>query len=367
MDTDLDYQTVTEWPADGLEFLARCPICGASRREVLYEGLTDRLFGAPGHWTMFKCHDCGSGYLDPRPTRETIELAYRNYITHELDPMLPNEASHFKQCRVAARNGYLNRKFGYKLIPAAAWGYWIMHLLPPPLRLEWDHYARHLKSPRPGYDRLLDIGCGNGAFLARAHQAKWKTFGTDFDPSAVEIAGALGSEVWAGDYKEAPFEEESFDVVTSHQVVEHVHDPREFVSDLYKWLKPGGHLWLGTPNFNCRIHKQFGRSYGNLHPPQHLSVFSERAILALIKEAGFINVKLLRRGFFEYHQTIGSAAISRGQRGSKVFKGVLHPKVADMCRGLWNELLAWLCPTTGSDFVIVANKPKLDDRPQKRC
>ena len=232
-----------------------------------------------------------------------------------------------------------------------------MHLLPPPLRLEWDHYARHLPRPQPGHDRLLDVGCGNGGFLARARQAGWKVYGTDFDPEAASIARAQDIDVWVGDYREASFEEESFDLVTTHQVIEHVYLPHDFIRSIHRWLKPGGMMWLGTPNLECRIHTRFGRYYENLHPPQHLQVFSINAICELIEEAGFAYIKTLRRGFFEYHQTIGSIAISQGLSGRDVFKGLIHPSILERCLCFSYELLSWLDPARGSDIVITAYKP----------
>jgi hypothetical protein len=47
-----------------------------SRRELIYDGLTDRVYGtAPGRWTLYRCLGRGSAFLDPRPNRETIGLA----------------------------------------------------------------------------------------------------------------------------------------------------------------------------------------------------------------------------------------------------------------------------------------------------
>ncbi|HET7569222.1 MAG TPA: class I SAM-dependent methyltransferase [Gammaproteobacteria bacterium] len=345
----------TNWPVDGLEYMGHCPVCGSTSRERFYEGLNDHVFDAPGNWTMFKCGGCGSGYLDPRPTRETIGLAYKNYFTHEPDP-LPTGGSFWKRSRVAIRNAYLNRKFGYKFTPAVPWGFWVMHLLPSPLRLEWDHLARHLRPPQPGHNRLLDVGCGNGAFLSRARQAGWKAFGTDFDPNAGKVAKAEGAEIWIGDFRDAPFVEGSFDVVTSDQVIEHVHEPKDFLAHIYKWLKPGGRLWLGTPSFQCRIHDHFGSSYANLHPPQHLTVFSNEAIINLIKDAGFSEPRVLRRGFFEYAETMGSIAISRGKRREEFFTYRAHATAFEKGLGFWYELLAWLRPVGASDLVIVATK-----------
>ena len=50
------------WPAGGLENVPRCPVCGSNRREVLHEGLRDRVFRcAPGKWDIQLCSGCGSG------------------------------------------------------------------------------------------------------------------------------------------------------------------------------------------------------------------------------------------------------------------------------------------------------------------
>ena len=308
----------TDWPADGLEYLGKCPICGACGRQCLYTGLRDRLFDAPGYWTVYRCDGCGCGYLDPRPNEETVHLAYVNYQTHVADPeILPTDAGLAKRIRVAVRNGYLNRKYGYRLTPTVWWGYWAMYLLPPPLRLEWDHYARHLPRPEPTRSRLLDVGCGNGAFLARARQAGWHVQGLEFDPHAAELALARGIDVWIGKYNQAPFPPESFDAITSEQVIEHVHDPFNFVSYLVSWLRPGGRLWIGTPNFDSTVSRLYGADWRGLHPPQHLAVLNAKALLDLVRHCGLTG-RVLKRGYYESYSIASSEALRRGQTGDEV-------------------------------------------------
>src|SRR3546814_17287077 len=90
------------------------------------------------------------------------------------------------------RNGYLNTKDVYQMQPASRLGYLAMHLLPPPWRLEWDHYARHLPKPKPGHNKLLDVGCGNGEFLLRARSQGWDVYGIDFDAEALRHANEIG-------------------------------------------------------------------------------------------------------------------------------------------------------------------------------
>ena len=349
--------TFEDWPETGLQFLGYCPICGSSKRTLLYKGLSDRLFGAPGQWMLYQCQECRSGYLDPRPSAETISLAYQNYITHDPEPEYPRNLPFLKRMKVSIRNGYLAKKYGFRLLPMVIWGYYVMYLMPTPLRMEWDHYARHLPKLKPGNNRLLDVGCGNGAFLSRARDAGWEVFGTDFDPEAAKHVRAQGIDVWTGDYCKAPFADESFDVITTHQVIEHVYDPSDFIRYLFKWLKPGGSLWLGTPNFDSKLHRLFGENYRFLHPPQHLLMFTWLALERLLLNSGFINVTLIPRGFHEYHTMSASIALKNGAKN--YYEVLKYGKLS-----IWDKINAWIYdfsalknPTQGSDLVVIAAKP----------
>ena len=100
-----------DWPAADLEAVTACPVCGAVQRSPLHDGLTDRVFhSAPGRWRLWRCADCGCGYLDPRPTEASVGRAYRSYYTHAAgDPPAARGA------REALLNGYLNARWGYTL------------------------------------------------------------------------------------------------------------------------------------------------------------------------------------------------------------------------------------------------------------
>ncbi|MHB8570738.1 MAG: hypothetical protein ACYC97_11150, partial [Metallibacterium sp.] len=76
-------ETPRPWPQADLEFVPHCPVCGCAERRLLYKGLTDRVFCvADGAWDLYRCAQCASGYLDPRPTPESIGRAYAGYYTH---------------------------------------------------------------------------------------------------------------------------------------------------------------------------------------------------------------------------------------------------------------------------------------------
>lgn len=112
--------------------------------------------------------------------------------------------------------------------------------------------------PRPG--RVLDVGCGTGVLvqrlIARGHEAR----GIDVSPWLVEvgrdrIARELGPDrgeaLICGDFLRADLGDgEPFDLVYSNDVLEHIHpdEASAFVRRTFSLLRPGGWLWLVTPN-----------------------------------------------------------------------------------------------------------------------
>src|SRR5690348_6884927 len=68
-----------------------CYLCKASGK-LLYEGLTDRLFDAPGSWSLKLCPNpsCGLIWLDPMPIESDIAKAYERYYTHEPNGHFPS-------------------------------------------------------------------------------------------------------------------------------------------------------------------------------------------------------------------------------------------------------------------------------------
>ena len=287
-------QPDTTWPADGLEWLGRCPLCGSPDRSVLHSRLTDRVFFcAPGEWTLHSCGNCQAAYLDPRPTTDTIGLAYSSYFTHHpVERPRSASLSAAKRWRRALANGYRNRRYGTKEQPENRAGAALAYLLPTRRALV-DLEFRHLPHPWPGA-RVLDVGAGDGTFLQWAAAAGWQAFGVDPDPMAVAAAQSRGLQMSLGtlhDVRPVP----PFDVITANHVIEHVHDPRGFLARARDLLKPRGTLWIDTPNLSSIGHRTFGPAWLGLDPPRHLVIFSERTLRGLLEGTGFRIVRQLPR------------------------------------------------------------------------
>jgi ubiquinone/menaquinone biosynthesis C-methylase UbiE len=106
--------------------------------------------------------------------------------------------------------------------------------------------------------RILEIACGRGGFSRLLGSRDASVCGADFSASAVAIAKEklLGHPTLAdrvtyvqADAQNMPFEENSFDIVVSCETIEHVPDPRAAVREMYRVCKPGGTLYLTTPNY----------------------------------------------------------------------------------------------------------------------
>lgn len=279
----------SEWPADGLEPVSMCPVCGSDNRVLMHKGLTDRVFFcAPGEWAMYRCESCASSYLDPRPTPETIGLAYQHYFTHN---DLPDyfTLSFYRKFRHRLANGYRNYRYGTHETPSSILGIAVAALLPV-ARATADSNMRHLPKAKEGA-RLLDLGCGSGEFLLSARDAGWDVVGVDFDSKAVEVGRQKGLDVRMGGVEVLDPSVEKFDVITLSHVIEHVHQPVEVLKYCYSLLKPDGFLWLETPNIESEGYRLFGANWLALDPPRHLVLFNLDSMQKALAIAGFSHIE----------------------------------------------------------------------------
>lgn len=342
------------WRRDGLEFIGVCPVCNGNTRERLHAGLVDNTFYcAPGDWTLYTCNRCGSAYLDPRPSPKTINLAYISYYTHQVAkaPVPPGSLSWAGRLKRTITNGYRNKRFGTRFEPANPIGAFLVRLLPAK-RAAIDDSFRRLPRAWDGA-ALLDVGFGNPAFLINAQAAGWQVSGVDPDPKAVEIARAYGIDALEGGTEALKGQADVFDIVTMNHVVEHVHDPRTVLAETYRLLKPGGELWLETPNIRSAGHQRYGRSWRGLEPPRHLVLFNWKSLEDLLREVGFrLIIRNVKRGIYA-SLAAKSEAISRGEDPYAAAIRLGH-----RLHGLTADIRSHFDPNSSEFISLRALKPK---------
>jgi 2-polyprenyl-3-methyl-5-hydroxy-6-metoxy-1,4-benzoquinol methylase len=309
-------ETPRPWPQADLETVPYCPVCGSVERSLFYKGLTDRVFCvADGAWDLYRCAQCSSGYLDPRPTPESIGRAYASYYTHDVeDHPIVRRKGRIRSLLHDLINGYQNRRYGLRRSPALSIGRWLLPLLPS-LRTAADAECRHLPPLPAGGGRILDVGCGNGGFLMLAQQAGWRVEGLDLDAGAVQAARSRGLEVHHGGIEVLSKYSACFDVITLCHVIEHVYDPITTLRRLYALLKPGGVLWLDTPNLASLGAMRFGPHWRDLDPPRHLVLFTPSSLMNSLVAAGFGSCKQHWRGMSLFDVYAPSEAIANGGVG----------------------------------------------------
>jgi len=200
---------------------------------------------------LVKCASCGFVFCQPIPTQEELNAVYEHY----------------------GRNDYLS-----ELTIAA--------------------YERILDSLEPyrKTNRLIDVGCGIGYFLEVAKRRGWEVYGTEFTQEAVEICQKKGAKMKLGVLNPNNYEPESFDVVTSFEVIEHINNPREELSNFNKLLRKGGVVYCTTPNFNAVERYYLKSDWNVLGYPEHLAYFTPKSLKRVYKETGFRAKKIQATG-----------------------------------------------------------------------
>jgi SAM-dependent methyltransferase len=141
-------------------------------------------------------------------------------------------------------------------------------------------------------NRLLDVGCGAGALLEAARRAGWSAEGVEVSRSSVDYIRALDFKVFHGTLEEARFDDETFDVVTAVELLEHVPQPRELIEEIARVLRSGGLFWATTPNCKGASARLLGSRWSMVSPPEHLHLFSAKGLHLILKDAGFRQIKI---------------------------------------------------------------------------
>lgn len=266
-----------------------CLICGSNGR-LLCENQHDRLFTAPGLWSLMLCPECDLIWLNPQPISEEIGSLYKTYYTHNVT----NNRPKFAKLKKFLSNSIIAAELGYTELANSKIQRVLGHIL---------SWARPIKEiavlsvgSLDGHNKgtLLEIGCGSGAFLARMRELGWDVVGVEPDADAVTVARrSFGLNIYHGALQNIDFHDNNFDAIIMHHVIEHLSDPIDTLQECHRVLKPGGRLIIVTPNIRSIGHRLFKETWRGLEVPRHLFLFSPRSLKICAEMAGF-HVKMLK-------------------------------------------------------------------------
>lgn len=190
-------------------------------------------------------------------------------------------------------------------IEVPAWGY------------ETDAPAHTLAYLRPVVQRLLprglrglrvlDVGCGNGAWAKWLLEQGAQVVGVDASEDGVRIArrnlpGARFETLLASEHMLEELREPPFDVVLSLEVVEHLFAPRTWARGCFNALKAGGTLVCSTPyhgyikNLALSLADKWDFHHDPMWDGGHIKFWSRATLSRLLAEAGFTDLQFAGAG-----------------------------------------------------------------------
>ena len=239
---------------------SNCVYCGESVRGVEFSCIDIRRH----KWSWGKCNACGTYSLLPRPTDSDLSLAYDSTYYGSSETKFEGLSERFlSYCR------------GMR--------------------------ARRLAAGLPVKARILDIGCGNGEFLAALSKfGDFELWGTELSgPAANRTTKHPQVNLKVGRLEVDDFDENAFDMVTLFHVFEHLPNPSETLEIIRKILKPNGHLVMSFPNIASWQAGFFKNHWLHLDPPRHLFLMPPETFEREVQQFGF---EVVSRRFFSIEQ-----------------------------------------------------------------
>lgn len=234
-----------------------CPVCKATASKLPYPDRFPRLF---------ECPKCRHAFMHPMPLDKELDDFYAAYPDYgSLSPLT------IKRYRELLQN--------------------------------FEPFRKN--------NRLLEVGCGHGAFLELARLEGWEVTGTEYSDKSIGVIRSKGITVYQGELNPSNFSQSSFDVVLSLEVIEHVRCIEQEATAMTQLVRPGGLIYLTTPNYFSLSRRILQANWGVLCYPEHLHYFNRTSLRKLFDSAGTrklgvattgISVGRLREGWRKRHR-----------------------------------------------------------------
>jgi SAM-dependent methyltransferase len=255
-----------------LETLEACPLCGGTSLRPKFE--VRHITGDPLHsWAseqgfsvapIVACRGCGFVFKSLQPSPHYLDQHY----TQLPEGYIERVAEDFTELREDYR---VAREVLLKAFPAGG--------------------------------SILDVGCASGYFLQSLGKT-WEKHGIEIFHLAAQRARNRGEiNVHECELTSAGFANDSFDVVCSFDVVEHLSDPMVFFREARRILKPSGWLLLGTGDSSSAGAVLSGSRWAYFPIPEHVSFFSRHSLKLALRKVGFLHTEF--RKIHHGERTVG--------------------------------------------------------------
>lgn len=290
----------------------QCPLCGSERLQHVFT-VKDYTVSKQ-EFMIDECIDCTARFTQEVPNEQNISAYYKSedYISH-----------------TNTSTGFINRLY-------------------QSVRKRTLKQKRKLVTASTGIrtGKLLDLGCGTGAFVNEMKQSGWEVTGLEPDADARAVAQRLYN-IPVGDSSQFfALPTGTFDAIAMWHVLEHVHDLHGYVDQLKKLLSTEGKLFVAVPNYTSRdaaIYQQYWAAYD---VPRHLYHFSPMAMQQLMERHGLKIVAHKPMWYDSFYVCMLSSKYKNGK--TNLFSAVLN--------GLRSNFKAWGDVRKCSSVIYVISK-----------
>ena len=237
-----------------------CPICEGKSNKKLEKFNKDYLV---------KCNSCNFVFSDRKPTQIELDVVYNSY---------DYEASE-------STNETISKK---------------------------DSIVQKLTSMTQ-VKSVLDVGCGNGEWLDSFRRRGCSTYGTEYNERQRKVALSKGHKLLDGGLFPLVDEGQSFDIIVFTEVIEHIQNPKEVLSNFNKLLNNKGILFITTPNFSAIERYILGDSWGIVCYPEHLTYFTPKTLNLVLEKTEFSKVQIYTENISLYRILQGLGASKKSQ------------------------------------------------------
>lgn len=256
--------------------VTNCPICG---NQTFKERFTCKDYTATQeNFNLVSCTQCEFMITTPRPEDSELGKYYLSddYISHS------NKAvSLIDKVYLAARN--------YTL----AWK----------RKLILKHSTRSEK-------KLLDYGCGTGAFIQATSNDNWQSSGVEPSLAARDEAKKITQLPIYSSLEE--INDQAFDAITLWHVLEHVPDLNELLQKLKSILNHNGTMFIAVPNHNSWDGKKYKEYWAGYDVPRHLWHFSDQTMKRLLENNGLTLQQIIPMKLDSFYISLLSEKYKKG-------------------------------------------------------
>lgn len=165
-----------------------------------------------------------------------------------------------------------------------------------PMRESFNKYLSLVENLSHTKGKLFDVGAATGFFMSLAKARGFEVSGVEFSDFAAGKGREKGFDIKTGTLKTTESANESFDVVTMLDVVEHIPDPEDDLRVVSKMLKKDGLVVINTPDSGSWYAKMMGMKWHLIVPPEHIHYFNEKGIRDLLSRNRFEMLMVTRIG-----------------------------------------------------------------------